>query len=131
MHLRSVKFALFLLVVVCIGSALPGWAQSTNTGTVTGIVTDPSGAVVAGATVTLTDVSTNVARTANTNSAGRYTFVDVTPGIYSVSVTKAGFSTVKTDRVEVQVGASLTVSLSLPVGGANVVVEVSAVGNEL
>jgi hypothetical protein len=131
MHIRTVKSALFLLLVVCVGSALPAWAQSTSTGTVAGLVTDPSGAVVAGATVTLTDSSTNAARTATTNATGRYIYVDVNPGIYNLAVSKPGFETTKTQHQEVKVGASLTVDLSLQVGGANVVVEVTAVGNEL
>ena len=131
MHTRSLKLALVLLLVVCVGSALPAWAQSTSTGTVAGLVTDSSGAVVAGATVTLTDSSTNAARTATTNATGRYIYVDVNPGIYNIAVSKPGFETTKTQHQEVKVGASLTVDLSLHVGGANVVVEVTAVGNEL
>ncbi len=132
MYTRNMKVALFLLVVmVCVGSALPAWAQSASSGTVAGVVTDPSGAVVSGATVTLTDTSTNVARTATSNATGRYFFADVTPAVYSLSVSKAGFSTTKTENQVVQVGVSLTVNLALQVGGANVVVEVSAVGNEL
>src|SRR3984885_4142090 len=131
MYTRSTKLALFLLVVVCVGSALPAWAQSTSSGTVAGLISDPSGAVVSDATVTLTDPSTNVARTATTNATGRYYFADVTPGVYSISVSKSGFSTTKAEHQEVQVGASLTLNLSLQVGGANVVVEVSAVGTEL
>jgi Carboxypeptidase regulatory-like domain len=131
MRLRSVKLVLVLLLVVCVGSTLPAWAQSLSTGTVAGQVNDPSGAVVAGATVTLKDVSTNNTRTDNTNSAGRYIFVDVTPGVYSITINKAGFETTKTDHQEVKIGVTLTVNLSLQVGGANVVVEVTAVGNEL
>jgi hypothetical protein len=131
MHTRNVRLALFLLVVVCLASTLPAWAQSTSSGTVGGAVNDPSGAVVTGATVTLTDSSTNVARTATTNATGRYFFADVTPAVYSISVSKAGFSTTKTEHQEVQVGVALTVNLALQIGGANVVVEVSAVGTEL
>ena len=131
MHIRSVKLALVLLLVVCVGSALPTWAQSTSTGTVAGSVTDPTGAVVAGAAVTLTDIGTNTARTTTTNASGRYIYVDVNPGIYSIAVSKVGFTTSKTENQEVKVGASLTIDLSLQVGGSNVVVEVTSVGNEL
>ena len=131
MYIRSVKLALVLLLVVCVGNSLPAWAQSTSTGTVAGSVTDPTGAVVAGATVTLTDIATNTARTTTTNASGRYIYVDVNPGIYSITVSKTGFATIKTENQEVKVGASLTLNLALQVGGANVVVEVTAVGNEL
>ncbi len=132
MQTRSMKLALFLLlIVVCLLGALPVWAQSTSTGSVAGTITDPSGAVVSRATVTLTDPTTNIVRTATTNATGRYFFADVTPSTYSLSVSKSGFSTVKTEHQVVQVGLALTVNLALQVGGANVVVEVSAVGNEL
>jgi hypothetical protein len=131
MHVRTVKLALFLLFVVCVGSTLPAWAQSTDTGTVVGLVRDSTGAVVVGAKVTLTDTSTSTSQTAVTNDTGRYTFVNVKPGFYNISITKTGFSTTKTERQEVKVGTTLTVDLALQVGGANVVVEVTATGNEL
>src|SRR5580693_2468574 len=131
MQIRSVKLALVLLLVICAGSVLSAWAQSTSTGTVAGSVTDPTGALVSGAAVTLTDTATNVARSTTTNETGRYIYVDVNPGVYNLTVSKAGFETTKTENQEVKVGASLTVNLTLQVGGTNVVVEVSAVGNEL
>src|ERR1700689_1230161 len=106
MYTRSMKLALLILVVLCVGSALPAWAQSASSGTVAGSVSDPSGAVVAGATVTLTDRATNIARTTTTNATGHYYFADVTPGSYDISVSKAGFSTTKTEHQEVQVGVS-------------------------
>ncbi|MGA7930645.1 MAG: carboxypeptidase-like regulatory domain-containing protein [Candidatus Sulfotelmatobacter sp.] len=131
MHTRISKLALAILIFVGLASILPVWGQSTSTGTVAGTVTDSSGAVVASATVTLTDTSTNIARITTTNSAGRYIYVDVTPGIYSVAVSKPGFATTKTEHQEVEVGGSITVNLSLQVGGASVVVEVQGAAIEL
>jgi hypothetical protein len=132
MRVRHQVLSLILvLAVVCFSSALPMWGQSTSTGTVAGSVTDPSGAVVASATVTLTDTTTNVTRTTTTNASGRYIIVDVNPGVYNVSISKAGFATTKAENQEVQVGASVTLNLALQVGGANVVVEVAATGTEL
>src|ERR1700689_4068255 len=131
MYTQSVKLVLVLLLVVCLGGALPVWSQSTSSGTVAGSVADQSNAVVPGATVTLTDTSTNIARTATSNKDGRYIFVDVAPGVYDISVAKSGFATTKTGKQEVRVGESLTVNLSLQAGGANVVVEVSAIGTGL
>jgi hypothetical protein len=135
MRVRNQRFSLVALIIsaaamLSVGSPLPLWAQSANSGTVTGIVTDASGAVVNGATVTLTDTSTNTSRTNNTNDAGRYIFVDVTPGVYDLTVAKQGFSMVKT-QTNVRVGVATTANLSLQVGGGNVVVDVTAVGNEL
>ena len=131
MRIRTVKLAVFLLVVAGLLATLPAWAQSASSGTVAGTITDPSGAVISGATVTLTDPSLSVSRTATTNSSGRYFFADVQPATYDVSVSKSGFSTTKAEHQTVEVGLALTVNLSLQVGGSNVVVEVSAVGNEL
>ncbi len=131
MNMRSMKLTLALLLVVCAGGAVAAWAQSTSTGTVAGVVSDPSGAVVAGVTVTLTDIATNISRNSTTNAEGRYYYADVTPAIYSITAAKSGFQTTRTDRQEVKVGVGLTVNLSLQVGGASVVVEVTAVGNEL
>ena len=129
----SSLFACFLLCCsasLWLGSPSAAWAQSTSTGTVAGTVTDPSGALVAGATVTLTDTATKTRAVVTTNDAGRYIFVDVTPGAYEISITKQGFSTTKT-QTTVQVGEATTSNLALQVGGSNVVVEVTAVGNEL
>ncbi|HKU24857.1 MAG TPA: carboxypeptidase-like regulatory domain-containing protein, partial [Candidatus Sulfotelmatobacter sp.] len=105
-------------------------AQSTNTGTIVGTITDATGAVVNDATVTLTDTSTKDTRNKTTNQAGRYVFVDVNPGTYNISISKQGFSTSKTTTT-VSVGLSVTVNMALQVGGSNVVVEVTAAGNEL
>src|SRR5579863_1401860 len=119
--------ALTILSAIC---CLPLCAQSTNSGTIVGTVTDSSGAVVGSATVTLTDAATKSSRSTNTNDAGRYTFVDVDPGAFTLSVSKDGFTTTKT-QLTVTVGSSATVNLSLRVGGGNVVVEVTAATNEL
>ena len=133
---HQISFSLFAILILCsavlwLSSATPAWAQSSSTGTVVGAVADATGAVVGGATVTLTDTATNSARSTTTNGAGRYTFVDVNPGIYNLSVSKAGFSTSKVANQEVKVGAQVTLNVSLEVGGANVVVEVQATGAEL
>jgi len=131
MQVRSVKLILVLVLVVCVGSSLSAWAQLTDTGTVVGRVTDQTGAIVVGAKVTLTDASTSISQSVVTNDAGRYTFVNVKPGIYGFSITKAGFATTKTEHQEVKVGTTLTLDLALQVGGATTVVEVNATGNEL
>jgi len=121
---------LLCLSVLLLVNTVPAWAQSTNTGTVVGTVTDQSSAVVNGATVTLTDTATKSSRSAITNQAGRYVLVDVPPGEYELSVSKQGFSISKTVTT-VNVGVTLTVNMALQVGGSNVVVEVTAVGTEL
>src|SRR5712691_2210933 len=96
-----------LLCIAMVLCALPSslsWAQSTPTGTVTGIVTDPSNAVIAGATVSLIDPTTRSSRDTKTNDAGRYIFVSVFPGSYDVKVTKEGFKEAVVSRQTVSVG---------------------------
>jgi len=129
--MRSMKLTLFLLIVLCVGSSLSLWAQASSSGTVVGTVADPSGAVVNGATVTLLDKATNSARTATTNDAGRYIFVNVPPGTYDVTITKQGFATMKAPDVAVKVGTPTTLNSTLQVGGTTVEVEVKAAGTEL
>jgi hypothetical protein len=131
MLFRTIKVILFLFLIACVAGALPVWAQSTSTGTVAGTVTDTSGAVVAGATVTLTDTATNTPRSTTTNDAGRYNFADVNPGTYNIDVTKQGFATTKITNQQVSVGSSLNINPSLQVGGTSTVVEVEATGTEL
>jgi Carboxypeptidase regulatory-like domain len=100
-------------------------------GTVPGQVTDPGGAVVNGANVSLRDQSTGATHTATTNEAGRYTFVNVTPGSYDISITKQGFAATKIAGQTVEVGKLTTVNVGLQVGTASEVVEVQATGTEL
>src|SRR4029077_7827745 len=113
-----------------LGSVSPVWAQSTASGTIAGTITDATGAVVNGATVMLTDVSTKSSHSVTTNETGRYVFVNVDPGQYDLTISKQGFSTTKT-QTTVKVGVAMTVNMSLQVGGSNVVVEVTAAGTEL
>src|SRR5215472_10729800 len=86
-----------LLGLVCLGAlsslgALPAWSQATSTNTITGQVTDPSNAAIAGAEVKLIDTSTNIALTTVTNETGRYIFVNVPSGTYNLAFTKTGFN---------------------------------------
>ncbi len=119
-----------LVITLVLTNAIPMWAQSTNSGTLAGTVTDPSGAVVNGASVNLTDNATKTARSTTTNDAGRYIFVDLAPGGYELSVTKQGFATTKT-QVTIEVGVATNANLKLQVGGSSVVVEVTSATNEL
>ncbi len=117
----------FALVAVLVSALAPfAAAQSFNTGTLIGAVTDPSGAVVPGAQITLRDSTTGQSRSVITNSAGQYSFPSVPPGTYSVTATHTGFSEVAVPRVVIEVGQSSNVNLRLEVGTSQQVVEVSA-----
>src|SRR5580698_3288865 len=118
-----------LVLFAFVPSAL--FSQSSSTGTVAGTVTDPSGAAVAAAMVTLTDKSTNIPRTASTNENGRYIFVDVPAGTYDVTVSKQGFRISRLNSQAVDVGTALTLNVTLEVGAVTESVEVTASNAEL
>ena len=119
-------FFLFLLTL-----PLSSKAQVASTGSVAGLVTDPSGSVVAKATIVLTDKTTNASRTTASNDAGRYAFSNVPPGSYEVSASQTGFNLAKVKDLTVNVGSSLTVDFKLEIGQATQTVEVTATGSEL
>jgi len=120
-----------LFTLLWIGSPV-AMGQSSSAGTITGTVTDSSGAAVPGAAVTLTDAATGGARSATTNDKGTYIFPYVNPGTYSVKISKQGFKTTAVSDQVVQVGNQLTVNAVLEVGSVSMVVEVtSSTGAEL
>ncbi|SPF38736.1 Cna B domain protein [Candidatus Sulfopaludibacter sp. SbA4] len=114
-----------LSFLLCFGAILAG-AQSTSTGTVSGQVTDQQNAIVAGAEVRLIDVGTNIARSAVTNETGRYSFINVAPGSYDITVEKPGFSQARIAAQAVEVGLTLTANFSLQLGSTSTTVEVTA-----
>lgn len=119
-------FLCVLFALICLLTPVGAWAQAAATGTVHGVVMDPTNAVVAGATVTLTDTSTSAVRTAITNDSGRYILPGVPPGIYELSITKTGFRTAKFVNQEVTVGSTLTLDAKLELGSQVETVEVQA-----
>lgn len=98
----------------------------TFLGAINGTVTDPSGAVVAGATVIATDIATNVAHNTVTTSDGQFSFQDLPLGTYTVTVTASGFQKTTVSNVAVSAGSVHTVSVQLAVGQQATAVEVSA-----
>ncbi|MDP9267226.1 MAG: TonB-dependent receptor [Acidobacteriota bacterium] len=98
-----------------------------ETGSVFGTVTDPQGAVVAGAKVTIKSSSTNAARTTTTNSNGLYTFTNLQPGPYEVKVEAANFSS-SSKKLDVSVGSRNTVDVPLAITGGSTTVEVTGEG---
>ena len=107
-------------------------AQATSTGSVSGIVTDQQQAAIPGAEVLLLDPSTKETSTTKSNGAGRYIFVNVKSGTYTLSVVKDGFSTFRVDALPVTIGDSLTVNAILQVGSTSTTIEVtSTAGAEL
>src|SRR6266567_8114879 len=85
-------------------------------GSITGKVTDPNGAVVPGATVTVKNIETNVEATATTNEEGSYDFPVLKPGKYQLLVTKEGFKVESRPQIQVGVAAKLTIDAQLQTG---------------
>ncbi len=113
---------MLLAALVCVTSV---FAQSGGTGAITGVVTDSTGAVVNGATVTLTSKATNQTQTKTTGDDGLYNFVLLQPGTYTVKTTAASFGDSVVD-VEVQVGRTTDANATLTAGGVAATVEVNA-----
>ncbi|MBV9404412.1 MAG: carboxypeptidase regulatory-like domain-containing protein, partial [Acidobacteriaceae bacterium] len=113
-----------LCALLCL-AALHVSAQAV-TGTVLGTVTDASGAVVANAKVTLTEVNTNVSRNAQTNGSGNYTFPDIPEGTYSVAVEAPGFKKEIRENIGVAINTSARVDLQLQPGNISQSIEVTA-----
>jgi outer membrane receptor protein involved in Fe transport len=114
-----------LLAVLVLTLATPALAQ-VDRATLTGIVTDPSGGVLPKATITITNLDTNVASTVATTTDGTYLVVNLTAGEYLVEAQASGFQKfVQTVRLDV--GARGRLDVSLPVGGVNETVRVEGV----
>jgi len=104
------------------------FAQSQgSTGSITGVVTDSTGAVVPGATVTLTNTATNVGQTVQTSSEGIYRFVLLQPGTYKVKANASTFAESSLD-VQVQVGRTTDANFVLGIQGVDAEVQVTAEG---
>jgi hypothetical protein len=126
---RTVVCAVLCVSVVL--SLTPAFAQTGGTGSISGQITDQTGAVVPGATVTMINPATKSARTTVSNEAGRYVFVNVDPAVYAVSVNAKGFAQAKLPSVKVAVGDTVNANLTLQVGTATETVEVQATGEQL
>src|SRR6266853_1419493 len=120
-----------LLVFVVLTMAVSLSAQTASTSTVTGTVSDKTGATIPNAKVELEDVDTKAKTSVATGSDGGYTFPSVRPGNYSIIVSGKGFRQSVVTGVRVEVGKSALVNVSLEVGGMTETVEVSATGLQL
>jgi len=114
-QLRCAGWLLLLLALYATSTA------QTSRGTLTGIVTDSSNAVVVDATVRLTETATGVSRQTTTNGAGLYRFDAVDLGTYNLLVQAKGFATQSQTGIEVQAARTLSIDFSLKAGSAETV----------
>ncbi len=107
------------------------FGQSSSSGTVTGAVRDPSGALIPGAAITLTDIATKAVLKTTTNNQGQYVIPDVPPATYTITATKPGFSTDQIAEQPVLVGSQTTANFTMAVGAESTTVEVVASNADL
>lgn len=122
-RIYSFVVAALLTMTVLFSSAL----AQTETGQIAGKISDPNGAVVSGATVTIKSPARGVTRTTTTNSDGVFTITNLQPGVYDVQVKASGFAE-KTAQVNVTVGSKISVELALAVTATTASVEIVAGG---
>ncbi len=113
------------ILAVLVGTAPKLGAQSVTSGDIAGLVTDPSGAVLTNASVTLKSQENGSTQVQSTNSRGVYRFSLVPPGRYSLSVAVSGFQQGKATAV-VTIGQATTVNIALALGEANSTIEVTS-----
>src|SRR2546426_443972 len=112
----------FLLATLLGGQC--GFSQAVNA-TLLGTVTDIGGGVVAGAKVTITETNTGVSHSNPTNESGNYTFPDIPPGVYAVSVEHSGFKKETLGGITVVVNSTARVDVQLQPGSVNETIEVT------
>ena len=129
MEKRMISF----LVVLCCLILLSGGSLRAQSiyGTITGTVYDPSGAVVANATVILKNVASGDVRKGATNSDGYYSFSSVPTGSYSITVEAAGFEKTVTEGIELSGAASLNFPIRLTIGASTTEVKVEGVADQI
>jgi hypothetical protein len=119
---RTLTVCLLMLATAAVGPTLFG--QTLTSGDITGTITDPSGAVLAGATATLKSASTGTTRTTTASGSGEYRFSLVPLGDYTMTISAAGFQTT-TKLITIAIGQTLTVNVQLGLATSATSVEVS------
>jgi len=121
---------IFALVLFALVTSTQAFSQSSN-GTISGTITDPSGAVLPEVTVTATNTGTGVVMTEISNSAGVYNFVSLQPGVYKVDAELKGFQGQVFTDVQLGNVARLRLNFSLQISKLAEMVEVSVAGDQL
>lgn len=118
------RFRTAIIMTAALWLHAPVFAQTF--GEFTGVVSDSSGAVIAGARVTITNTATSVARVTETNESGNYTVPFVSPGVYDLQAETDGFKAARQEDWTLQVGDVARVDFALEIGAVTEVIEVEA-----
>ena len=105
---------------------VPSASAQKTSGTITGTVTDPSGAVVAGAAISIVNNRTGASRESTTNEQGSFSFPELDPGTYRITVNKAGFKKLTLNSVELHVADVTNLNLKVDLGAASEMISVEA-----
>ncbi len=124
------RYAYWLVLAALLLCATAAWGQSQN-GSLTGQVTDKTGAAVPNATVTITSTERNIPQTATSDNEGRYSFPNNPPGTYTLKVDASGFKSYIKTGIEIAVSQSVRADAQLEVGDASTKVEVTAEAAQL
>ncbi|MCA1575332.1 MAG: carboxypeptidase regulatory-like domain-containing protein, partial [Acidobacteria bacterium] len=122
--MKTARFLVFVLIISVWPATVLG--QTAATARISGLVTDTTGAVVAGATVKLVDKTTKAEKTATTNDEGRYAFANITPATYDITITGQGFRTIVFSDVKADIAAATTRDATLEAGNVSETVTVSS-----
>jgi len=127
---NTMRLAVWLLAVFGMVAGIPGLAQSGR-GTLTGSVKDSTGAVVPGVSISLKEINTGSKRQVSASGEGLYTFPELSPGIYSLTITSPGFQSYIQNGITVNVGSTATVNAVLTVGSDTESVTVTGDASQL
>ena len=122
---RASSARIFLFLSLLLSLSAIAFAQAGR-GAISGLIIDPSGAIIPGARITALNQATGVRVAAQSSAAGLYSFVSLSPGQYEVSVTASGFATAVHKNIAVTVDQVSSVNIVLSVGGVSEVVSVNA-----
>jgi len=123
---RSFKVSCMLALLACLALLGAAGARAQNTADIIGTVTDASGAVVPGSSVTLTNTGTNISQSLQASAGGDYTFTLLVPGTYALKVEAKGFKTFSAPSITVAAGDRARVDAPMEVGEQSTTVEVQA-----
>src|SRR5829696_6485235 len=117
---------LFCMGLLVFALCAVSFAQSTTTGSIGGVVSNPNKEVVPSASITVRNTGTNKEDTATTDDTGRFKVANLQPGTYAVTINASGFSPLTQENVIVEVGRETNLEVALSVGPVTGTVDVSA-----
>src|SRR5580700_6014847 len=125
--MKITQLSLCRLAAVLALLLIAGTTASAQTvyGSMVGNVADATGSAVPNANLTLTNLGTNENKTAQTDSGGNYTFVNLVPGNYGLAVEKVGFKKLVRQPIEIQVNSAIRVDLPIEIGDSKQTVQVT------